>query len=59
MPPTKGAGVTSLWASVQFSAESMSLTLERTEDTMPEGRKKWIHPIGSCGKVKFVANSYS
>ena len=26
---------------------------------MPEGRVKWIHPLGSCGKVKFVANEVS
>jgi len=23
---------------------------------MPAGRIKWIHPLGSCGKVKFVYN---
>ena len=37
----------------------MQVTITRTEDTMPEGRTKMIHPFGSCGKVKFVANEFS
>lgn len=34
----------------------MNVPITRTEDTMPYGRIKWIHPLGSCGKVKFVFN---
>ena len=26
---------------------------------MPDGRVKWIHPLGVCGKVKFVFNNAS
>jgi len=37
----------------------MDVPIKRTEDYMPDGRVKWIHPLGSCGKVKFVANDYS
>ena len=32
----------------------MNVPITRTEDTMPYGRIKWIHPLGSCGKL----NSY-
>ena len=34
----------------------MNVPITRTEDTMPYGRIKWIQPLGSCGKVKFVFN---
>jgi len=40
-------------------AEDMEVSITRTEDTMPKDRVRWIHPLGSCGKVKMEYNKVS
>lgn len=59
-PPTEGSGLAGgLTAVAKFLASDMSVSITRTEDTMPKDRVRWIHPLGSCGKVKFVYNEVS
>lgn len=43
----------------QFTFTDMNVPMDRTQDTMPSGRTKWVHPTGVCGKVKFIANDYA
>ena len=59
-PPTAGSGLESGFTAVaQFLASEMSVSITRTADTMPKDRVRWLHPLGSCGKVKFVYNEVS
>ena len=44
---------------MKFAVTDMRVPITRTEDYMPEGRVKWIHPLGSCAKVKFLFNENS
>jgi len=45
------SGVTSLFS---FGTEDISLTFDHVDDVMPQGRKKFIHPLGSTAAVRFI-----
>lgn len=56
--PEFSGGLTEKGNFFKFATESMNAAFDHPQDFLVEGRRKYIHPVGSVAPVKFVPAKY-